>query len=537
MGRSKGLSSFSANFEPQIAAPLDARIKVDTTSDLINPSIWQANDGGTYLYKGMVVSVCNDPTPTKNGLYFLADDINFTNPASWVQLGSQGSGTIQVPSFDTIENYLPNGYFLKGTTGLDGWNGSNWTTMVVEDKAEAKSGKQLRLVGAVGTPCSITSDYTIPGISQVRSVLVHFYAYSNADITATLNVGLRAAGSGIFYNVGTYLKDNTDFYVEIMSIVDVPQGESQFSFFVELTASNYSSTLRLYDISVTPFQTFPKYTNAEPTPIAVGGIPVGTTFNNKSMIEMWDMLLYPELFGTLTPPSATFIASVSGLREVGETIPTINFTATFNRGSINPQYLSASSYRSGLPNTYLYTGTGLSDKPSTALSDNNSISNYVVLLGNQSWTSRVAYDAGVQPKGSKGTDYDVPLPAGQTNLISSTIIGVYPIFGTTVDITTLTKQSLVQHNATYFSFNMVAESGGYKQTAEFSTSHSSITGIQFYNTISGQWEWLGGSKANSLTLFTVNNIQKNINGNLIDYKQYVHNGSTIGSRQLRFYTN
>lgn len=303
------------------------------------------------------------------------------------------------------------------------------------------------------------------------------------------------------------------------------------------TAADITSDLASHYIEKISSEKDLYYNNLTPTPISVGGVPEGFTFNNLSFAQIWDMLFYPELFPTLTPPSATMSASVSGLREVGETIPTINFTATFDRGSINPQYLSASPYRSGLPNTYLYTGTGLSNKSSTALSDNNSISNYVVLLGNQSWTSRVAYDAGVQPKGSKGTDYDVPLPAGQTNLISSTITGVYPIFGTTVDITTLTKQSLVQHNATYFSFNMVAESGGYKQTAEFSTSHSSITGIQFYNTISGQWEWLGGSKANSLTLFTVNNIQKNINGNLIDYKQYVHNGSTIGSRQLRFYTN
>ena len=45
-----------------------------------------------------------------------------------------------------------------------------------------------------------------------------------------------------------------------------------------------------------------------------------------------------------------------GLREINETTA-LSFSSTFNQGSINPQYTSASNKRSGLPNTYNYTGT------------------------------------------------------------------------------------------------------------------------------------------------------------------------------------
>ena len=36
-----------------------------------------------------------------------------------------------------------------------------------------------------------------------------------------------------------------------------------------------------------------QYTNSLPTPIAVGGIPVGSSFNSQTMTQMWNQLLYP----------------------------------------------------------------------------------------------------------------------------------------------------------------------------------------------------------------------------------------------------
>jgi hypothetical protein len=267
----------------------------------------------------------------------------------------------------------------------------------------------------------------------------------------------------------------------------------------------------------------------------VGGFTDGVTYSNLSLQQFGDALLKQEKFPTLTNPSSTFASDQTGYKEVGEII-NITFTSAFDRGSISPQYTSSSPYRSGLPNTYQYTGSSLVNQSITGLSDIQSIIGYTVSNGVQSWQGRVAYDGGVQPKSSYDNDYSSPLSAGNSAYITRTITGVYPYFGTTVDIVTRTQQTLAAHNATYYQFNMVIESGSDKQTAWFSGSHSAITGIQFYNTISSAWEWLTGTKIGSLTLWTVTSTTIIIQGNNVNYDKYIHNGSLIGARQLRFYT-
>ena len=69
------------------------------------------------------------------------------------------------------------------------------------------------------------------------------------------------------------------------------------------------------------------YTNLTPTPNPIGGIPAGTTFNNKTMTEMWDALLYPYIAPL---PSL----GGGGTREYGSpNAVTLNWTAT--KGSKN----------------------------------------------------------------------------------------------------------------------------------------------------------------------------------------------------------
>lgn len=284
-----------------------------------------------------------------------------------------------------------------------------------------------------------------------------------------------------------------------------------------------------------PITSDPTYTNLQPSAIAVGGYPVGTTFNAQTVTQMFDGLFNPELFPNLTNPSSSFSLTQEGMQEIGAVLPSLNFSASFSRGSISPAY-GTSGFRSGLPNQYIYTGVGLSTKALSTLSDTNTVSNYTVISGAQSWTGRVAYDVGEQPKSSKGNDFSTPLAAGNTSSITRTITGVYPYFATTVGITTQTKQALASHAATYFQANVVAESGGDKQTVWLPAAFSTIVGIQFYNTVSSTWDWLGGSKTNSLLLFTVTNENLTINGSSVSYKKYMHNSATIGARQLRFYT-
>ena len=86
MPRQKGLFSFSGNFEPQIAEPLDSRLKVKTIEALCDRETWIAKDGGLYAYKGMLVSVTDDPDEDKIGLYYLNNIDDIENIDSWLKL-------------------------------------------------------------------------------------------------------------------------------------------------------------------------------------------------------------------------------------------------------------------------------------------------------------------------------------------------------------------------------------------------------------------------------------------------------------------
>ena len=269
-------------------------------------------------------------------------------------------------------------------------------------------------------------------------------------------------------------------------------------------------------------------------------ISSGTTFPSpgKSFQEMMDLMLYPELFPSLTNPSQTnFTLSPSGFREIGEqfAIGGITLSSTFSRGSINPAY-GTNGFRSGLPNAYIYTGPGSVPTPQSSTSLTNSTATtavYTIVQGAQSWTSRVAYDAGQQPLSSTGNNFNSPLPAGQTNNnLTRTITGVYPVFATTVNISTLTKQGL-QSMTSNITVDVVTESGGggAKQTIDIPQAFSTITGLQQFNTLSNVFDNI------NLATFTVTSITKTIQGvSNIPYDRYTHNGSVIGARKLRFLT-
>lgn len=65
MSRQKGTYEFSANFEVLKQAPLDARLTVESKSELT---------GLPFPYLGMLVAVINDSNPENNGLYVLTGD-------------------------------------------------------------------------------------------------------------------------------------------------------------------------------------------------------------------------------------------------------------------------------------------------------------------------------------------------------------------------------------------------------------------------------------------------------------------------------
>lgn len=84
--REKGIFEMAGNYEPQIAAPLDARNAVESKADLTNPATWQNTSGAVYLYDGLLVAVTNDSAVENNGIYKLVDADNYTQEVSWVRM-------------------------------------------------------------------------------------------------------------------------------------------------------------------------------------------------------------------------------------------------------------------------------------------------------------------------------------------------------------------------------------------------------------------------------------------------------------------
>jgi hypothetical protein len=169
------------------------------------------------------------------------------------------------------------------------------------------------------------------------------------------------------------------------------------------------------------------YNGATPASVTVGGITAGYQLTGKTANQILESLLVPTLNPTLTAPSiSSFSQNLATTQEVGLSV-TPTFTTNFSRGSISPQYTSASPFRSGLPTKYVYGGTGnVRSVASTGTTNTSAATGATVLaVGANTWTVYVAYSAGVQPKDSSGGNFSTPLASGATSNSSTSITGQY----------------------------------------------------------------------------------------------------------------
>jgi hypothetical protein len=172
--------------------------------------------------------------------------------------------------------------------------------------------------------------------------------------------------------------------------------------------------------------------------VTVGGVTKGVA--NKidagtSIETVLRKILAPALNPTLTAPSATITSDASSLLcECGDE-QTVDFTITFNRGSIDPAY-GTSGYRSGAATGYkLNAGTEQAS---------NVFENVSILLGSEgtlTYTGNVLYAAGEQPKNSEGADYSSALAAGNVDSNTITFEFVNRVWDNTADKTQVVAQN------------------------------------------------------------------------------------------------
>lgn len=143
MSRQQGFFSLSGNYEPLIAAPLDARTVVGGKSELTQPATWTlAGNTVPYLFNGLLVAVTNDSVASDNGLYILLDAANYTNLDSWYKVAdirdinalnekidqiTGGGGAVPVQSKANLPNIGSENtiYIVKDENAVYRWDDTN----------------------------------------------------------------------------------------------------------------------------------------------------------------------------------------------------------------------------------------------------------------------------------------------------------------------------------------------------------------------------------------------------------------------------
>jgi hypothetical protein len=280
--------------------------------------------------------------------------------------------------------------------------------------------------------------------------------------------------------------------------------------------------------------------NIDEVYVAAGNIAVGSKLENLTLQEFAERLLTKEINPVITQPSASIAISglAAGLQEIG-TKATLSFSSTFNRGKVAKGWgdkATMNAYYSGLPTSYTYTGPSLPTGAvsSTALTDSQSATDYIVADGAQSWKVTVAYDAGdYQPLTNYGNNFSTKCAAGSKVSNTITITGVYPVYATTANITTLTKQNLVSKGT--LTYTMAAETDEHKWSIRYPASWGNVKGFKVADVGSSAFNFMGGGQAESLQQWTISDQSVDVNANAtgVAYKQYTFNGANQGVMQLQ----
>jgi len=154
----------------------------------------------------------------------------------------------------------------------------------------------------------------------------------------------------------TYARQSSA-WVSIQAVVDNSHTHSNLSTLNIITDTGTGNNYLADDGTYKPVSggSNPLYTNTTPMPEALGGYPVGTTFDDAGYSNMWDGLLYPYQYPTFNSFNITGQTSII---EVGTTVNGTNkefVWGTTNNSNINPNSISIIDVSDG--NTSLISDT------------------------------------------------------------------------------------------------------------------------------------------------------------------------------------
>lgn len=259
-----------------------------------------------------------------------------------------------------------------------------------------------------------------------------------------------------------------------------------------------------------------------------GGIPAGTTvaqLKAKTISQVLDDLIFPTVQPTIgSQPSASLQLKSgfanNGVYEVGAAAPQdpANFTKGYSRGAINIAGVKKQDYAGDKTAEVLYYGSSEANTElPTEIPEGATVYNY-----------KVTFAAGPQPLDSKGGNAtSISKYSGGSATGKATINGVYPLFATTANIATLTKQALT--NGTQLTFKAPSEGDGSAGRHAFKIpAKYTLTKVEKLNTLSNQYEDVGVSYFGTVT--TAN---ETVQGKAVSYKTYKANGILGGEATYR----
>ena len=253
--------------------------------------------------------------------------------------------------------------------------------------------------------------------------------------------------------------------------------------------------------------------------MAVGGVTVGKSYEAGTSFEtILRDLIDPVQYPTLSNPSASLSANPSSLLIETNGSASVKFTATLNRGSINPAY-GTNGYRSGEA-----TGYSLNNGTEQVSNVWNSVT---VNSSNKTFTAVIKYAAGEQPKDSKGNNFNSPLAAGSVTSNTLTYEFVNALWANVTSISTVAKLGLVSKSTKTKTFNFKAATVANPEIFEVPASWS-ITAIEAYDTLNRVW-------VDCSSEFTITDTTEKDGGNVdTAYKRYTCNlGVPMGARDVK----
>ena len=260
------------------------------------------------------------------------------------------------------------------------------------------------------------------------------------------------------------------------------------------------------------------------TNVKVGASEANSVITEGTSFTDYVKLVHQDVFNpTFQNPTFSLGRSGGGLRIIGAT-ENITLTYNFNRGSIlgdfNNSIWNPNAFqnpRAGVATLYVINGQNNGTNNILSLTD------YEIQLGVNTFSGSVTFEQGEQPLNSLGNAFESPLSGG-TETRSTSFEGVYPLFGTTSNIQTLTQRALVSMiSANNVTFNLVGETATEKQKIEIPNawlSSRALQSIQYFNTLVGDWD-----STNRINEFDTSSVNKTIEGNSVAYTRYTHNGS------------